>query len=134
MRILANVNVPRSTVEALRLAGHDVAWALERMATDTDFKILAAAQIDARIVLTNDKDFGELAVRSGLPARCGVILLRLKGLSPDEAVARTVEDRRTKRLGRQFRGRESSSDSYAAIAQKRKAVIACGAVVQLLRN
>ena len=91
MRILANVNVPRVTVEALRVAGHDVEWALERMATDADFKILAAAQHDSRLVLTNDKDFGELAVRAGLPASCGVILLRLKGLSPDEVVARTME-------------------------------------------
>jgi predicted nuclease of predicted toxin-antitoxin system len=91
MRILAHVNVPRVAVEALRCAGHDLVWALERMATDADFKILATAQLDARIVLTNDKDFGELAVRSGLPASCGVILLRLKGLSPDEVAARTVE-------------------------------------------
>jgi predicted nuclease of predicted toxin-antitoxin system len=91
MRILANVNVPRMTVEALRLAGHDVEWALERMATDADFKILAVAQLEVRIVLTNDKDFGELAVRSGLPASCGVILLRLKGLTPDEVVERTLE-------------------------------------------
>jgi predicted nuclease of predicted toxin-antitoxin system len=91
MRILANVNVPRATVEALRLAGHDVVWALERMATDADFKILAAAQQDSRVVLTNYKDFGELAVRSGLPAGCGVILLRLKGLMPHEVVARTTK-------------------------------------------
>jgi predicted nuclease of predicted toxin-antitoxin system len=91
MRILANVNVPRATVEALRLAGHDVVWALDRMATDPDFAILAEAQRETRIVLTNDKDFGELAVRFGLPAGCGVILLRLKGLRPDEVVARTMD-------------------------------------------
>ena len=91
MQILANVNVPKATVEALRRVGHDVLWALERMATEADFQILAAAQLEKRIVLTNDKDFGDLAVHAGLPAECGVILLRLKGLSVDEVVARTLE-------------------------------------------
>lgn len=91
MQILANVNVPKATVDALRLAGHDVLWALERMATDTDFAILSTAQTESRILLTNDKDFGDLAVRAGLRAECGVILLRLKGLSPDEVVERTLE-------------------------------------------
>jgi len=79
------------TVVELRAAGHDVVWAMERMATDADFEILAVAQGDSRIVLTNDKDFGELAVQAGMPADCGVILLRLNGLTPDEVVARTVE-------------------------------------------
>ena len=91
MRILANENVPKATVEALRLAGHDVLLTLDRMAKDADFQILATAQSETRIVLTNDKDFGELAVHAGLPADCGVILLRLKGLSPDEVVERTME-------------------------------------------
>ena len=34
-------------------------------------------------MLTQDKDFGELAFRFGLPAECGVILLRLSGPNPD---------------------------------------------------
>ncbi len=31
------------------------------MATNADFEILAEAQIESRIVLTNDKDFGDIA-------------------------------------------------------------------------
>ena len=49
MRILADVNVPRLTVEALRLVGHDVVWASECMATDADFQIPAIAQSDVRM-------------------------------------------------------------------------------------
>jgi predicted nuclease of predicted toxin-antitoxin system len=90
MRILADVNVSKATVEALRSAGHDVLWALERLAAESDFAILSVAQHEVRTVLTNDKDFGHLAVHAGLPAECGVILLRLKGLSPDEVVTRTL--------------------------------------------
>lgn len=101
MRILADVNVPKATIETLRLAGHDVLWAMDRMGTNADFEILAEAQSEIRIVLTNDKDFGDIAVHAGLPAECGVILLRLKGLSLDESVARTLEaiDSRTDCMG-----------------------------------
>ena len=49
---------------------------MDRMATNADFEILAEAQSDTRIVLTKDKDFGDIAVHAGLPAECGVILLR----------------------------------------------------------
>jgi hypothetical protein len=43
----------------------------------TDSEIVAWAAREERIVLTFDKDFGELAWRSGLPAACGVVLFRL---------------------------------------------------------
>src|SRR5882672_5981567 len=45
---------------------------------------------DARVLLTFDKNFGELAWRSGLPASCGIVLFRLPaGLV---AAALTIED------------------------------------------
>ena len=40
------------------------------------------ADENARVLLTFDKDFGELAWRSGLPANCGLVLLRLPALDP----------------------------------------------------
>jgi hypothetical protein len=54
-------------------------------------KILARAQAESRIVVTQDKDFGELAFRRGLPAQCGVILFRLGGNKPDADNHRMVE-------------------------------------------
>jgi predicted nuclease of predicted toxin-antitoxin system len=56
-----------------------------------DPEILARAQAESRIVVTQDKDFGELAFRRGLPARCGVILFRLVGSNPDADNRRMVE-------------------------------------------
>ena len=47
-----------------------------------DAAVLARAQTEVRVVLTQDKDFGELAYRVGLPAGCGVILFRLTGDDP----------------------------------------------------
>ncbi len=40
-------------------------------------KVLTMAVEEQRLLLTFDQDFGELARRAGLPASCGVILLRL---------------------------------------------------------
>lgn len=78
MRILANENIPGESVEALRHAGHDVAWVATDAPGETDAEVLRRAVSEDRIVLTFDKDFGELAFRQGLPLSTGVILLRLQ--------------------------------------------------------
>ncbi|SIO66735.1 hypothetical protein SAMN05443247_11411 [Bradyrhizobium erythrophlei] len=44
---------------------------------------IAWAARDERILLTFDKDFGELAKASALPATCGIILLRIPMPRPD---------------------------------------------------
>lgn len=91
MPILADVNGTKAIVVALRAVGHDVLWAGDQMASEPDFEILAQAQRQSRIVLTNDKDFSDLAIQAGLPAACGVILLRWNGMTLDEVVARAVQ-------------------------------------------
>ena len=49
----------------------------------TDQDVLAWAVREERIVLTFDKDFGELARASASPHTCGVVLIRLPMPSPD---------------------------------------------------
>jgi len=58
---------------------------------EADDVILHRAQAEDRLVVTFDKDFGELAFRWGLPASCGVILFRLRTQSPDYVRNRVVE-------------------------------------------
>jgi predicted nuclease of predicted toxin-antitoxin system len=82
MRILANENFPREAVEALRAAGHDIAWVRTDRPGSSDKEVLACAQAEGRLLLTFDKDFGELAFRSGLSAASGVILFRVLAPSP----------------------------------------------------
>jgi predicted nuclease of predicted toxin-antitoxin system len=48
----------------------------------TDPEVLAWASRDERILLTFDKDFGELARGSTLPHTCGVVLLRVPMVKP----------------------------------------------------
>lgn len=89
MRILADENFPRIAVEALASLGHDILWVQRDMPGAGDRDILARAQLDQRVVITFDKDFGELAFRHRLAATCGVILFRIPMHSP-EFVAETA--------------------------------------------
>ncbi len=85
-RILANENVPRDVVTALRADSHDVTWMSDLGPGSPDDQVLALAFTENRIVLTFDKDFGELAFRLGQRASPGVILLRPRLRSPDHLV------------------------------------------------
>ena len=77
MRFLANENIPGDAVVALQAAGHDVVWERTSAPGTKDEDILAWAARDDRVLLTFDKDFGELAWRFGLSANSGVVLFRL---------------------------------------------------------
>jgi len=80
MRFLANENFPFDAVEVLRQNGHDVVWIRTEAPGISDPEILKRAQNDDRILLTFDKDFGELAFRSQLPATSDIILFRIRCL------------------------------------------------------
>jgi predicted nuclease of predicted toxin-antitoxin system len=83
MRFLANENFPLDAVEALRQE-HDVLWIRTESPGICDPEVLSRAQAENRILLTFDKDFGELAFRTKLPATSGIILFRIT--SPSSAV------------------------------------------------
>jgi predicted nuclease of predicted toxin-antitoxin system len=85
VRFLADENFPGDAVVALRAAGHDVAWIRTESPGSVDVEVLARAVGESRTLLTFDKDFGELAWRSRLPAACGIVLFRLPMPSPTEA-------------------------------------------------
>lgn len=81
MKILANENVGGETVEALRSAGHDVAWVRADSPGAKDVDVLARSLREERVLVTFDKDFGELVFAKGLGASCGVVLFRIKAAS-----------------------------------------------------
>ena len=78
MRFLANENVPLDAISVLREKGHDIVWIRSDHPGISDEDVLSKALSEERILLTFDKDFGELAFRSHLPAKCGVILFRIQ--------------------------------------------------------
>jgi predicted nuclease of predicted toxin-antitoxin system len=81
VQFLANENFPLDVVEAVRKIGHDVAWIRTDAPGSKDRDILQRAMSEQRILLTFDKDFGDLAFQFGLPATCGIVLFRLQASS-----------------------------------------------------
>lgn len=84
---LADENVPGDTVGALRESGFDVSWIMTDNPSLADELILARAQAERRVLLTFDKDFGEMAFRSGVPSESGIILVRVPLESPASVTA-----------------------------------------------
>lgn len=96
MRLLANENVPALLVESLINRGHDVAWIKRDSPGATDAEVLRRSVSERRVLITFDKDFGDLVFRLGANASSGVILLRLRGATPDalaDACVRAIDCR-----------------------------------------
>jgi predicted nuclease of predicted toxin-antitoxin system len=77
LRILADENLAYEVIAALRGAGHDLVWASELAPRSPDEHWLDLGEAERRLVLTNDKDFGDLIFKSRATSTVGVILLRL---------------------------------------------------------
>jgi predicted nuclease of predicted toxin-antitoxin system len=80
MRFIADENISSQIVRRLRSAGLDVTSVAESARGASDQDIVALASIEQRIVITEDRDFGEMVVRRRLSLR-GVVLLELDRLS-----------------------------------------------------
>jgi predicted nuclease of predicted toxin-antitoxin system len=80
VRVLADENVPREAVERLRSAGHDITWMSEVEPGAADLAVLARAAAEGRVLVTCDKDFGEVAFKTAalLAAVNGVVLVRAR--------------------------------------------------------
>jgi predicted nuclease of predicted toxin-antitoxin system len=75
MRLLADESCDFSVVRALRGAGHDVIAVAELFSSLDDSLILDLALREQRVLLTEDKDFGQLVYANAQPSR-GVIFIR----------------------------------------------------------
>jgi predicted nuclease of predicted toxin-antitoxin system len=90
VRFLADECCPAPIVAALRTAGHDVLHALESHAGASDRNLAELARREDRIVITEDYDFGELAVRGQLSLP-GLIILFLNEATSEIRAARVLE-------------------------------------------
>ena len=91
MRLCANENVPGDCVAFLRQHGHGVLWIRESARGSSDEAVLATAQSETRLLITFDKDFGELVFRRGKSGSRGIVLFRLRKLSPDFVARRVTQ-------------------------------------------
>ncbi len=90
MNWLLDENIDRVIAERLRDLGYHVTYIAEIDPSASDEEVLERARAEEAMLLTADKDFGELVFRRRLVPK-GVVLLRLFGLSADEKPA-IVED------------------------------------------
>lgn len=88
MRFVADEGCDFAVVRSLRTASHDVIAAVEITPSADDEVILKMARDEGRILLTEDKDFGELVYAAGQKS-CGVILIRFRA-SARSAMAEAV--------------------------------------------
>ena len=81
MKVLLDTCICAEACVQVKTAGHDVIWGGEWKEDPGDEAILAQAARDGRVLVTLDKDFGELAVRMGA-RHCGI--LRLVGFKSSQ--------------------------------------------------
>jgi predicted nuclease of predicted toxin-antitoxin system len=63
VRLLADESCDYGVVMALRVAGHDVVAVIEDSRGALDREVFARSRREHRVLLTEDKDFGQLAGR-----------------------------------------------------------------------
>ncbi len=101
MKFLADENLDRQIVERLRQDGHFVWYIAEMEPGVSDDVVLNLANQEGALLITADKDFGELVFRLGRIAS-GVVLIRLPGLSltsKAEIVSRALNQHANELLG-----------------------------------
>jgi predicted nuclease of predicted toxin-antitoxin system len=79
VNLFADESVDGPVVARLRRDSHDIVYVAELSPSITDDEVLREANARGAVLLTADKDFGELVFRQGA-IHAGVILLRLAGL------------------------------------------------------
>ena len=101
MNLLADEGVDRPIVDRLRQEGHDVVYIAELSPSVSDEEVLRQANDRGALLVTADKDFGELVFRLGR-LHAGVVLIRLAGLPVSlkaDIVSEALRDHAAELLG-----------------------------------
>ena len=76
MKFLADVNVEKTVIEEIITLGYNVKCVTDINPGMSDTEVLTTANSEDRILITNDKDFGEIVFRQKLLCS-GIILIRV---------------------------------------------------------
>ena len=101
MELVADEGVESGIDERLRLDGHSVLYIAESARQSDDMEVLRIANDNNAVLLTMDKDFGQLVFQQRL-IHSGGILGRLAGLSTEakaEIVSRAIRERGLEMIG-----------------------------------
>ena len=84
MKLLANENFLLKSILYLRSKGFDILSIGQEIPGLQDHVVLADANEQDRIILTFDRDYGELIFKNKLKVNKGVIYLRLRNYNPED--------------------------------------------------
>ncbi len=90
LKLPADENIAGDMVKWLRNQGCDVLHAAESLVREVDSVLLHTAERESRLLLTEDKDFGELVFRDRLNSH-GIVLLRMGKLALPDRVGRLAQ-------------------------------------------
>ncbi len=85
IKFIADVNIEKEIVDHISNCGYDIKWVPDYDCEILDKDLLKMANLERRILLTNDKDFGELTFLQK-KLSTGIILIRIKGQKAEEKV------------------------------------------------
>ena len=85
IKFLADVNVEKQIVDLLIRRGFDVKWIPDFDCRMEDADLVKLLNLEDRILITNDKDFGELTFLQKMDSH-GIILMRVPGQQVHEKV------------------------------------------------
>jgi predicted nuclease of predicted toxin-antitoxin system len=78
LKLLCDEGVERQVVERLREDGHEVEYVAEEMPSASDEQVLERAASEQSVLVTTDKDFGELVFRAQvMGVGCEGVLVRI---------------------------------------------------------
>jgi predicted nuclease of predicted toxin-antitoxin system len=83
MKFLADENFPYPSIRILREAGFTVESIFDSSRGVSDIEIIRSAQSNGTIILTFDKDYGEIIFRHSVEKPPAVIFFRFKGKDPE---------------------------------------------------
>ena len=85
MEFLANENFPKPSIQLLVNKGYKVFSVSEMLSGISDLEVISFASKRNQIILTFDKDYGEIIFRTKIEQPISVIFFRFKGKGPEEA-------------------------------------------------
>lgn len=83
IKLLANENFPISSVRFLEKEGFDILYIGIAHAGITDKEVMNLATVEDRLILTFDRDYGELIFKYQNKPPAGVIYLRFEDFTPE---------------------------------------------------
>ena len=101
MNFVADEGVDIQIVDVLSINGYDVLYIIESNPSISDEEVLTIANEENRILMTRDKDFGELIYRDKM-IHSGIVLNRLYELSAEMKAAlvlKAIQEYETKLMG-----------------------------------